>query len=85
MVIVEVGTKYSAYRAFIEHDHMVETLTPNGANHPFYVSSLPGRMVRRQHLLYSHISQRGAILPSARPVLNPNAIMPSRPGSVLLC
>jgi hypothetical protein len=30
---------------------MVETLTPNGANHPFYVSSLPGRMRCRQHLV----------------------------------
>ena len=36
---------------------MVETLTPDGANNPFYVSSLPGRTRRRQHPLYSHISQ----------------------------
>jgi len=27
------------------------------ADNPFYVSSLPGRTRRRQHLLYSHISQ----------------------------
>lgn len=35
---------------------MVETLTLNGANHPFYVGSLPGRTRRRQHLLYSLVA-----------------------------
>src|SRR5215472_5522718 len=41
----------------MEHDHMVETLAPNGANDPFHVGSLPGRTRRRQHLFYSHVGQ----------------------------
>ena len=35
---------------------MVETLAPNGTNHPFYVGSLPGRTRGRQHLFYSHVA-----------------------------
>ena len=42
VVVVEVGTKDSAYRAFTEHNDLVEARTPNGANYPFYVSSLLG-------------------------------------------
>ena len=43
MVVIEIRSKDSAQRAFIEHDHMVETFPPNGANHPFHVRSLPRR------------------------------------------
>jgi hypothetical protein len=40
----------------MEHNHMVETLTPNGPNHPLHVRSLPWRTRRREHFLYSHVS-----------------------------
>src|ERR1039458_2474523 len=39
----------------MEHDHMVETLTPNGTNHPLHVSSLPRRTRGGQHLLDAHV------------------------------
>ena len=34
---------------------MVETLTPNGTNHPLHVSSLPRRTPGRQQLLDAHV------------------------------
>src|SRR6516162_7871242 len=55
MVVIEIRSKDAAERAFIEHDHMVETFPPNGANHPFHVRPLPRRARRRQHFTDAHI------------------------------
>src|SRR6516162_1790673 len=40
----------------MQHDHMIETLMANGADHPFYVSSLPTRARCRQNFADTHIS-----------------------------
>ena len=40
----------------MEHDHMIETLAPNGANHPLHVGSLPRGSRRRQHFVDAHVS-----------------------------
>jgi hypothetical protein len=31
MIVVEIRIENSTERGFMEHDHMIETLTPNGA------------------------------------------------------
>jgi len=40
----------------MEHDHVVETLAPNGTNHPLHKCSLPRRTGRGQDLLHAHVS-----------------------------
>ena len=40
---------------FVEDDHMIEALAPDGANHALDVSSLPRRSRRRKHLLDAHV------------------------------
>src|ERR1700720_4943331 len=40
---------------FVEDDHMIEALAPDGADHAFYVSSLPRRSRRRKHFLHAHV------------------------------
>ena len=40
----------------MEHNYMIEALTPNGTNHPFHVGSLPGRARRGQHFVDAHVS-----------------------------
>ena len=40
----------------MEHDHMVQALTPNGTNHPLDVGSLPGGARRGQHFADAHVS-----------------------------
>jgi len=42
MIVIEIADKNSAQGALVKHDHMVETFPANGANDPFYISSLPG-------------------------------------------
>ena len=37
-----------------EDNHMIQALTPNSANHPFHVGSLPRRTRSRKHLLDPH-------------------------------
>ncbi len=39
----------------MQHDHMVETLAPNGTNHPLHVRSLPRRTRRGRHLRDAHV------------------------------
>jgi hypothetical protein len=36
---------------FVKDDHVVETLSTDGTNHPFYKRILPWRARRNQHLL----------------------------------
>jgi predicted Zn-dependent protease len=40
--------------SFVEHDHVIQALAANGADHPFDICLLPGRAWRRQDLLDSH-------------------------------
>jgi hypothetical protein len=40
----------------MEYDHMIETLAPNGTNHPLHIGSLPRRSRRAEHLLDTHSS-----------------------------
>ena len=43
MVVLNVRSKDFPQRVFIEHDHVVEALTPNRTNHALDIGSLPGR------------------------------------------
>lgn len=38
------------------HDHMIETLAPNGTNHSLYIGSLPRRARCRQNFADAHVS-----------------------------
>src|SRR6266849_1183651 len=40
----------------MEHDHMIEALTPNRTNHSLHIGSLPRGARRRQHFLNAHVS-----------------------------
>ena len=40
---------------FVEDDHMIEALTPDGAYHALDVSSLPRRSWRRKHFPHAHV------------------------------
>ena len=40
----------------MEHDHMIEALAPNGANHSLHIGSLPRGARRRQHFVDAHVS-----------------------------
>src|SRR6202023_4190825 len=40
---------------FVEDDHMIEALTPDGADHALDVSSLPRRSRCGKHLLDAHV------------------------------
>ena len=41
MVIIEVAGQNAFEVGFVEHDHMIETLSSDRANHPFRVGILP--------------------------------------------
>ncbi len=40
----------------MKHDHMIETLAPNGSYHSLYAGSLPRRARRRQDFADVHVS-----------------------------
>src|SRR6266566_72793 len=40
----------------MEHDHMIEALATNGANHPLDIGSLPRRTRCRQDFANAHVS-----------------------------
>ena len=40
----------------MEHDHMIETLAPNGTDHPLHIGSLPRGSRCRQHFADTHVS-----------------------------
>ena len=54
VVVIEIGSKDSPQRAFIEHDHVVETFAPDRSDHSFHISALPWRGWCRENLFYSH-------------------------------
>jgi hypothetical protein len=54
VVGIEIGSKDSPQRAFMEHDHVVETFAPDRSDHSFHISPLPGRGWCRENLCYRH-------------------------------
>ena len=40
----------------MQHDHVIEALTPNRTNHPLHVCSLPRRARCGQHFVDAHVS-----------------------------
>ena len=41
VIVLKITGEGSTQGGFIERDDMVETLAPNGSNHPLYIGSLP--------------------------------------------
>ncbi|MGA7634187.1 MAG: hypothetical protein WCB11_25755 [Terriglobales bacterium] len=54
VVGIEIGSKDSPQRAFMEHDYVVETFAPDRSDHSFHISPLPWRGWCRENLFYSH-------------------------------
>ena len=44
----------TAQISLVQHDHAIEALAANGADHPFNIRTLPRRARRRQYLLDAH-------------------------------
>src|SRR5215831_11940988 len=60
VIVVEIRTKNTAQRDFVEHDQMVQALAPNRTNHALDIGSLPGGARCGQHLMDSHVSYLSA-------------------------
>ena len=60
MVVLEVRSKNALEVAFVEHNHMIQALTPNRSDQALNVWILPGRTPRRDDLFNAHV--RNAIL-----------------------
>src|ERR1700751_1543287 len=45
VIVVDIGTEGLTERSFIKHDHMIETLAPQGTNHPQHRLSAKGSAV----------------------------------------
>src|SRR5919108_5145788 len=43
VIVIHIGSKYPAKMPLMQHDHMVERVTPNAADYPLTVWILPGR------------------------------------------
>jgi hypothetical protein len=54
MVMVSESSQVARQVGFAPHDHVIQALSPNGADHPLDVGSLPGRPGRREHLFDAH-------------------------------
>src|SRR3982751_3226218 len=54
MVVVDKGLELARQAGWMEHDHVIQALSANGANHPFDIGALPGRPWGRQDLLDAH-------------------------------
>jgi hypothetical protein len=50
VIIVRVGSKYTLKMPLIEHNHMIEGVSPNAADNPLAVWILPRRSWRDLHL-----------------------------------
>src|SRR5947208_14375815 len=57
VIVIEIRTKGSSQRAFMEHDHMIEAFAANRPNHPPNIGSLPRRARSRQNFANAHVSQ----------------------------
>jgi hypothetical protein len=56
VIVIQVRSQGATKRAFLEHDHMVQALPPNGTNHPLDVGSLPRRARRGQNFADAQVS-----------------------------
>ena len=56
MVVLEIRSERSSERAFLEYDHVIETLATNGSNYSLDVGSLPRRAWCRQNFADARIS-----------------------------
>src|SRR5262245_62571747 len=54
MIILAVAFQNPAEMIFIDHDHMVEALSPEASNHPLNERILPGTPGRRDHFFDPH-------------------------------
>jgi hypothetical protein len=54
MIIVGEFLEVVIQAGFTEYDHVIQALSPNGADHPLDVGSLPGRARRREHRFDAH-------------------------------
>src|SRR3954447_20772082 len=54
MVVVEERLQMARQTGLIENDDMIQAFAAYGANHPFYVRTLPGRPWGRQDLFDAH-------------------------------
>jgi hypothetical protein len=46
MIVVCESSQMARQVGFTEHDHVIQALLPNGADHPLHIGSLPGRSGR---------------------------------------
>src|SRR5882762_1152630 len=56
VIVIQIRTKDTTERAFVEHEHMVQTLAPNRTNHALDVGPLPGGSRGAQHFVHAHVS-----------------------------
>src|ERR1700751_5909559 len=56
VIVIQVGSEGATERAFIEHEHMVQALPPNGTNHPLDVGPLPRGARRGHNFADAHVS-----------------------------
>ena len=55
VIIVHVGPKHATQTPLVEHDRMIECLSPNTADNPLAVWMLPRRSGRNLHLVDAHV------------------------------
>src|SRR6516164_928194 len=56
VMVLKITGQGSTQGGFIEHHDMVDTLAPNGTNHPLYIGSLPRRARCRQNFADAQVS-----------------------------
>src|SRR5215470_16888524 len=62
MIILAVAFQNPSEMIFIDHDHMVEALSPETPNHPLHEWILPGTPGRSDHFFDPHTLYPPAIL-----------------------
>src|SRR5579864_6440776 len=56
VIVIQIRTKDTTQRRFVEHEHMVQALAPNRTNDALDVGPLPGGSRAAQHFLDTHVS-----------------------------
>src|ERR1700747_3326887 len=56
VIVIQIRTKYTTERAFVEHEHVVQALPPNRTNDALDVGPLPGGARGAQHFVDTHVS-----------------------------
>ena len=54
MIVADEVLQVSVQTVIIEYDHVIQALAADGADHSFYIGTLPGRPRSRKHLLDAH-------------------------------